>query len=196
MRNIIKGAAFFFTISIVILVILDISLSGTKHNETTSLANESSYDALKIKLTGEYDLENNEDLVAELIKNVVINKTSNNDVKIQILGIDAKNGLIDINVIEDIKHVNGVTTRKQERRTVIIETEEKVEKFIYDFNNDNIVDEDDVKMIEDYLSGTSSLSDDQLKLADLNNDGIVNNDDVSLFRQKIVDNSPDIMQKK
>lgn len=51
-------------------------------------------------------------------------------------------------------------------------------------------------MVEDYLSGTSSLSDDQLKLADLNNDGVVDDNDVSLFRQKIADNSPDIMQKK
>ena len=125
MRNIIKGVALFFSISIFILVLLDVSMGGTKHNETSDLANTAPYEALKVKLTGEYDLEDNEDLVAELVRNVVMTKYTNSDIKIQILGIDAKNGLIDINVIQTVKHSNGTTTTQEERRTVIVETEKK-----------------------------------------------------------------------
>lgn len=197
MRNIIKGVALFFSISIFILVLLDVSMGGTKHNETSDLANTAPYEALKVKLTGEYDLEDNEDLVAELVRNVVMTKYTNSDIKIQILGIDAKNGLIDINVIQTVKHSNGTTTTQEERRTVIVETEKKDAKYIFDFNNDNIVDKDDVQFVQDYINkkNNAKLSDEQLSLIDLNGDNIVDQTDVNMFKKKVVDGDSDIFQK-
>ena len=191
MRNVIKGVGYFFCISLVILTILDISLTGTKEKEVDSIANNAPYEALKVKLTGEYDLENDEDLIAELVRNVVISKYSNSDIKIQVLGIDAKNGLLDINVIQNIKHANGKTTKKEERRTVILETE-KVKNLIYDLNNDKVVNNLDVDMFQQHVNGQTSLSEDKLKFLDLNGDGTIDQLDVDIFKQKIEANDETI----
>ena len=177
MRNIFRGIALFIAVSVSILCILDISNNGTKKKETSSLSETSTFDPLKIKLTGEYDLENNDELIGEIVRNIAINKYSNSDIKIQVLGIDAKNGFIDLNIIQYIDHANGKTTKHEERRTVIVETEKVTSKYVYDFNNDGIVDEDDVQLIRDYLAGSALLSDSQKKLADINVDGVINDSD-------------------
>lgn len=195
MKNIIKGVGLFIAISTLIIVCLDVSVSGTKHNETSSIANNAPYEALKIKLTGEYNLENDIDLVAELIRNVVINKYSNSDLKIQILGIDAENGMLDINIIQTIKHINGKETIEEERRTVIVETEKNEENYLYDFNNDNIVDIDDIKYLQDYIDGIGTLSENQKDLADLNFDGNIDQEDLDIFKEKIENNDPSINEK-
>lgn len=195
MKNIIKGVGLFIAISTLIIVCLDVSVSGTKHNETSSIANNAPYEALKIKLTGEYNLENDIDLVAELIRNVVINKYSNSDLKIQILGIDAENGMLDINIIQTVKHINGKETVEEERRTVIVETEKSEENYLYDFNNDNIVDIDDVKYLQDYIDGIGTLSENQKDLADLNFDGNIDREDLDIFKEKIENNDPSINEK-
>ena len=184
MRNVIKGVGYFFCISLIVITILDISLTGTKEKEVNSIANNAPYEALKVKLTGEYDLENDEDLIAELVRNVVISKYSNSDIKIQVLGIDAKNGLLDINVIQNIKHANGKVTKKEERRTVIIETE-KVKNLLYDLNNDKVVNDADIDIFQKHVTGETVLPEDKLKLLDLNGDGTVDQNDVDIFKQKI-----------
>lgn len=196
MRNIFRGLALFLSVFILIVCILDISNSGTKQKETSALAKNAAYDALKIKLTGEYDLENNDELIGEIIRNIAISKYSNSDVKIQVLGIDAENGLIDINVIQTIEHVNGKTSTEEERRTVIIETVKQDSGYVYDFNNDGLVDEDDVKVIEKYISGEGLLSDSQKQLADLDGNGTVDQADADTFRNMIGSGDERILQKK
>lgn len=194
MKNIFRGIALFMSISIVILCILDISSNGTKRKETSSLAESATYDALKIKLTGEYDLENNDELIGEIVRNIAINKYSNSDIKIQVLGIDAKNGFIDLNIIQYIDHANGKTTKHEERRSVIVETEKVTSKYVYDFDNDGLVDAEDIKLIQDYLNGAALLSDSQKKLADINGDGEITEDDVQQLTDMLNNNDPEIFK--
>lgn len=195
MKNIIKGIGLFIAISVLIIVCLDVSVAGTKHNETSFIANSAPYEALRIKLTGEYNLEDDMDLVAELVRNAVINKYSNADLKIQILGIDAENGLLDVNIIQTVKHINGKKTVEEERRTVVVETEKSEENFLFDFNNDNIVDNEDVEYLQRYVDGIGNLSQNQLDLADLNFDGTVNQEDVDIFKEKIENNDSSIIER-
>lgn len=194
MRNIFRGIALFIAVAVSILCILDISNNGTKKKETSSLSETATFDPLKIKLTGEYDLENNDELIGEIVRNIAINKYSNSDIKIQVLGIDAKNGFIDLNIIQYIDHANGKTTKHEERRTVIVETEKVTSKYVYDFNNDGIVDEDDAQLIRDYLAGSALLSDSQKKLADINGDGVIDDSDAQQMLDKINNKNSEIFK--
>lgn len=50
-----------------------------------------------------------------------------------------------------------------------------------DFNKDGRVDEEDMKVLKDYLDGKAALSDSDLKEADLNHDGKVDRNDLIAF---------------
>lgn len=198
MKNIIKGAGMFVAITLVVIVMLNINNASVKKSETAALANTASYDALKVKVTSEYDFENNDDLVAEVIKQIAINKNTNSDVKVQILGIDAENGLLDINVIETIKHANGEITTEEQRRTVIVETVKHESTFLYDFNNDGAVDHLDADYIADYYQGLNNavLTEEQKNLADFDGNNTINADDVRIFKEKIDAIDTSILQKR
>lgn len=198
MKNIIKGAGMFVAITLVVIVMFNINNASVKKSETAALANTASYDALKVKVTSEYDFENNDDLVAEVIKQIAINKNTNSDVKVQILGIDAENGLLDINVIETIKHANGEITTEEQRRTVIVETVKHESTFLYDFNNDGAVDHLDADYIADYYQGLNNavLTEEQKNLADFDGNNTINADDVRIFKEKIDAIDTSILQKR
>ena len=128
MNNTIKGISLFFAIAITILVLIDISSNGVVKSEAIDLATEAAYEPLNLKNNGEYDIESNDDLVAEIIRTIALNKKTDSDIKVQILGIDAKNGFVDINIIETTKHANGKKSKTEERRTVIVETQKTTDE--------------------------------------------------------------------
>lgn len=121
MKNAIRGAFLFLSISLLIIVVLDITTNGVKKTETADIANNAAYQAISTKAEGVNEIENIDELVAEAIKEIVMTKNSNASIKVQVLGIDAENGLLDINVIQTLKHSNGKETVSEERRTVILE---------------------------------------------------------------------------
>lgn len=122
MKNAIRGAFLFLSISLLIIVVLDITTNGVKKTETADIANNAAYQAISTKAEGVNEIENIDELVAEAIKEIVMTKNSNASIKVQVLGIDAENGLLDINVIQTLKHSNGKETVSEERRTVILES--------------------------------------------------------------------------
>lgn len=124
MKILVRGAFTFLAITFLVITILDMSTSNVRKNETATLANNSTYESIKVLANGSYDIENMDELVAEAVKEIVMNKESDSDIKIQVLSVDAENGLIDLNVIQTIKHLNGKETQTSQRRTVILERKE------------------------------------------------------------------------
>ena len=121
MKLLIRGAFTFFAITLLVITCLDISSSNVRETETATLANNSAYQSIKVLANGSYDINNMDELVAEAVKDIVMNKESDSDIKIQVLSVDAENGLIDLNIIQTVKHLNGKETKTEERRTVILE---------------------------------------------------------------------------
>lgn len=121
MKIIIRGAFTFLAITLLVLIGLDMSSNNVRKTETSTLANNSTYQPIKILVNGTYDINNIDELTAEVVKEIVTNKESDSDIKIQILGIDAENGMLDLNVIQTVKHLNGEKTTTEQRRTVILE---------------------------------------------------------------------------
>ena len=121
MKNAIRGAFIFIIITLVTVIILDMGSKGNRATETSRLANSSSYNAIKVLANGTYDIDSDEELVTEAIKDIIMNKETDSDIKVQVLGVDKENGMIDLNVIQTVKHVNGKVTAVSDRRTVILE---------------------------------------------------------------------------
>lgn len=121
MRYVIRGAFLFMAITLVVIICMDMGSSAVRDTETAEMANNSTYNAIRVMANGTYDVDSMDDLVAEAIKEIVLSKETNSDIKVQVLGVDAENGMIDLNIIQTINHANGKVTKSEERRTVILE---------------------------------------------------------------------------
>lgn len=135
MKLIIRGTFIFITVVLLTIICLDISTSNVREVETITLSNNSAYQSIKTLANGSYNIESEDELVAEAIKDIVMNKQSDSDIKIQVLNVDAENGLMDINVIQTIHHLNGKTTTSEERRTVILEKTSKENQWATGINS-------------------------------------------------------------
>lgn len=121
MKIAVKAALFILSTVLLVLIVLDMSNKNTRSVESSYLANNATYSSISMLANGSYEIKSIDELVAEAIQDIVTSKESNSDIKVQVMGIDAENGLIDLNVIQTIKHVNGEITNVEERRTVILE---------------------------------------------------------------------------
>lgn len=124
MKIAIKTAMTFLSILFLVFIIMDMGSKNTKSTETFLSSNNSSYTSIRMQNNGAYEIENNKELVAEAIQDIVDNKESNADIKVQVLGVDEEHGMIDLNVIQTIHHINGEVTKTQDRKTVILEVVE------------------------------------------------------------------------
>lgn len=121
MRMAIRGVFTFVTVLLVIIIGSNMSRKNVIANETGFISNNAAYMPVRMLSNGAYEIETDEDLLAEVIKEIVLNKESNADIKVQVFTVDSENGLVDLNVIQTIHHANGETTTTEERRTVILE---------------------------------------------------------------------------
>lgn len=125
MKIAIKTALTFISILFLVLVIMDMGAKNTKETETFASSTNSAFSSVLFDGNGSYEVETDLDLVNEAIQDIINTKESNADIKVQVLGVDAENGMIDLNVIQTIKHVNGKVTQTMDRKTVILEVKEK-----------------------------------------------------------------------
>ena len=106
---------------IFLLCISDLSTKTYNQNETQRLSQMASYQALKQASTPYQNIKSNEQLVGEVLKGVVLNKSSDCDIEVEILDVDYLNGLIDLKIKQTFQHVNGKKTEIESRRTIILE---------------------------------------------------------------------------
>ena len=106
---------------IFLLCISDLSTKTYNQNETQRLSQMASYQALKQASTPYQNIKSNEQLVGEVLKEVVLNKSSDCDIEVEILDVDYLNGLIDLKIKQTFQHVNGKKTEIESRRTIIVE---------------------------------------------------------------------------
>ena len=106
---------------IFLLCISDLSTKTYNQNETQRLSQVASYQALKQASTPYQNINSNEQLVGEVLTEVVLNKSSDCDIEVEILDVDYLNGLIDLKIKQTFQHVNGKKTEIESRRTIILE---------------------------------------------------------------------------
>ncbi len=123
MKLAVRFSFLFICMAIFFMCLADINGHSYKINETHHIAYDSTYYPLKQLATPYHQITSNEQLIAEALKQVVLSKESDCDIKVQILGVDYINGLLDVNIIQTYTHLNGQEEVIQSRQTIIIEEE-------------------------------------------------------------------------
>lgn len=121
MKMILRGAITVFVIFIISICLLDTGTSVVRRNETAKIAENATYETLNAIKNESTDIGSDQEMIAEIIKNIVIEYDSNSDVEVRIISLDSRNGLLDLEIIQTFKHSNGEEETVSERRTVILE---------------------------------------------------------------------------
>lgn len=123
MKLAVKFSLLFLCIFIFFVCLSDINGQSFKINETHGISREATYYPLKQLANPYHEIESNDLLVAEVLRQVVLSKQSDCDIKVQILGVDYINGMLDVNIIQTYHHINGKEETIESRQTIIIEEE-------------------------------------------------------------------------
>lgn len=121
MKMIIKGGVMVFVAFLVVVCIMDSGTSVIRRNETAEIAEKASYESVNAIKNKSTEINSDQEMIAEVIKNVVLEYNSNSDVTVKIISIDTRNGLLDLEIEQTFTHANGTKETTSERRTVILE---------------------------------------------------------------------------
>ena len=108
---------------IFVLCISDVSTSAYWQQETHQIAQNATFYPLKQSYSPYTKIDSEKELVGEILKQVVLSKQSDSDIKVQILDVDLEEGLIDVNIVQTYQHVNGKKEEIANRKTIILEEE-------------------------------------------------------------------------
>lgn len=123
MRNAVIGVVMLCIITLVGVTIYSIESKTTRQNELNvnlSSAMERSLEILTIDPKYTIDKEKDEHLVADFIQDFLIRMNSRSKYKVEVLGVDAKKGLLSCRVSETYNTIFG-TSQVNAERTIILD---------------------------------------------------------------------------
>lgn len=121
MKMIIKGGVMVFAAFLLVICIMDIGTSVIRRNETAQIAEKAAYESVNAVKNESTEINSDQEMIAEIVKNVILEYNSNSDIVVKIISIDTRNGMVDLEVDQTFTHANGFTETTSERRTVILE---------------------------------------------------------------------------
>lgn len=121
MKMIIKGGVMVFASFLLVICIMDSGTSVIRRNETAQIAEKAAYESVNAVKNESTEINSDQEMIAEIVKNVILEYNSNSDIVVKIISIDTRNGMVDLEVDQTFTHANGFTETTSERRTVILE---------------------------------------------------------------------------
>lgn len=121
MKMIIKGGVMVFAAFLLVICLMDSGTSVVRRNETAQIAEKASYESVNAVKNESTEINSDQEMIAEIVKNVILEYNSNSDIVVKIISIDTRNGMVDLEVDQTFTHANGFTETTSERRTVILE---------------------------------------------------------------------------
>lgn len=121
MKMILKGGIAVLAVFLLVVCIMDSGTSVIRRNETATLAETATYETLNALKNNSVEINSDQEFIAEVIKNIVLEYDTNSDIVVNIISIDSRNGLLDLEIQQTFTHSNGAKETNIERRTVILE---------------------------------------------------------------------------
>ena len=106
---ILKGGIAVFALFLLVICIMDSGTSVIRRNETATIAEVASYETLNAVKNNATTINSDQEFIAEVIKNIVLEYDTNSDV------------VVDLEIQQTFTHSNGAKETNVERRTVILE---------------------------------------------------------------------------
>ncbi len=122
MKHLIYGTGLLCLVVLVIAGTMIISGQDVRKNELEKALNTAVEQTLEqLKKEGGYQIENQRELIADFHQALLLNISSDSDLKVDILAADQERGVLDVRVTETYKTVNGKEKQSSCRKTVILE---------------------------------------------------------------------------
>lgn len=122
MKNVILASVIVLILILVCITSLTIYSHNSRQNEVEEALTVAVEQALEnLKINKQYPIENDDELVADFVQRLVMGIDSDSDIEVKILAIDREKGLLDVEVVETYRQLNGSTGKASYRKTVIFE---------------------------------------------------------------------------
>lgn len=120
MKSVIKYSILLICFSVSILLMMDINSISQRKSEMEDAAEISMRNSLKAVGIHEMYAVDESGMEAELLREFASNINSDTDYTLRIMDI-SRDGLLDVELIADFVHMNGVRDQRRLRKTMIIE---------------------------------------------------------------------------
>lgn len=122
MKHLIYGTGLLCLAVLVIAGTMIVSGQGVRKNELEKALNTAVEQTLEqLKKEGGYQIENQRELIADFHQALLLNISSDSEVKVDILAADHVRGVLDVRVTETYQTVHGKQKQASCRKTVIVE---------------------------------------------------------------------------
>lgn len=132
MKNAIIGITMIIVICLLSLIHMSITTENVRQNELDKSMNtaiRTTMDMSKVKKT--YEISSEEELMAEFNRNLLSQIHSDSDIEVQVMGINLKEGLLDIKVVSKFKYPTGAKGQVESRKTIIFDENQKDRELKY-----------------------------------------------------------------
>ena len=113
-----------FTISFFItgLIVLSINTDIVRKNELKRVVASSLKQSVeKTSMADKSGIDSNKKLVAEFINNLIVSLNSSGSIKVEVMGVDYRSGMLDVLVTEKYKYINGREGEISVRKCAVFE---------------------------------------------------------------------------
>lgn len=121
MKSLVKGIGIAVIILLTVLMISCVVAKSNRQYELDTSLNTAIHQTVKVVNDNRYAISSNEELVAELNRNLLLQLTSDSKVEIVIYDVDYQKGFIDTEVSLSFKYPHGVLGKVSNRKTMIID---------------------------------------------------------------------------
>lgn len=102
------------------LIHMSISAENVRQNELDTAVNKAARTTIEMAKSKEtYEITTDEQLIEEFNNNLLTSIDSDSDIEIQIMGVDAKEGFLDVVVINHFKYPTGAEGEVRARKTIL-----------------------------------------------------------------------------
>lgn len=130
MKNAIIGCTILLLILLLTLTHLSITAKDIRQQELDKSLNNAVYTTMEqAKVSNKYKIDTDDELIAEFNKNFLSQMNSDSEIEIQVMGVNLKEGLLDINVVNRFEYPTGAKGQVSARKAIIYE--ETKESAIY-----------------------------------------------------------------
>lgn len=132
MKQIIHGMVAFAVLFATVAILLSLNGKRQRDEEITETLSAAVETTLQNLLNdSSYDIEDNEELVADFLQALLVQLGSETDVEVNVLHADAKKGLLSIEVNAVYQHPNGKKGHISCCRTILFDTKEVLPAVVY-----------------------------------------------------------------
>ena len=122
MKNAILGSTIIILICLSTLIHTSLSTTSIRQNELDDAINRAMRTTMEVaKEKKTYAITTDEELIAEFNRNLLTSISSDSDIEVQVMGVNAAEGFLDVQVVSKYKFPTGADGKVSARKTMLLD---------------------------------------------------------------------------